>query len=93
MIKLTNDEQERIDTCCSLCLEDAVLTTGDYRWCEVHQDRGELLRWGMLRGYPELDGGSVAIGKGAYCWTIAATQGNDDMILVLLGTIEISEVA
>jgi hypothetical protein len=91
MMKLTEDEEQMLDSCCSLCLEPARLPTGEYRWCASHQHRGELLAWGMAHGYPALDGGTYNVARGAYHWTIAATLGTDDMIFVLLGIIELLE--
>ena len=93
MMRLTEAEQSILATCCSLCLGDAVLVTGEYRWCELHTFRGELLAWGMKHGYPELDGGLCKIAAGAYHWVVTATQGDEDMVNILLGMTEISQVA
>jgi hypothetical protein len=93
MMRLTEAEQALLDTCCSLCLGETVLITGEYRWCALHKFRGELLAWGIEHNYPMLDGGLYMIATGAYHWVITTTQGDEDMVNILSGMTEISEVA
>jgi hypothetical protein len=90
-VKISQDEQALLDSCCCLCLEETVLTTGDYRWCDAHRFRGELLQWGMAHSYPMLHAGVYIIAQGAYFWVTAATIGTDDMVYVVSGIIEILE--
>lgn len=88
MIKISQDDQALLDSCCCFCLEPTVLTTGDYRWCEMHRFRGELLAWGMAHDYPALECFPHAIMQGAYGWVIVATVGTEDMVYILQAGIE-----
>ena len=77
------------DYCC-LCLLDAAMTDAlGVPWCSEHAYRGHLLSWGYAHNFPALVAEPFAVAHGAYYWYIAATQGSDEYVGMLLGAIEV----
>jgi hypothetical protein len=79
------------DECC-YCLTETPSVMSDalgVPWCKEHQYRGHLITWGMAHAFPALEMAPFAVAHGAYAWYIAATQGSDDYVGMLLGAIEV----
>jgi len=57
-------------------------------WCEEHKHRGELLNWGVLHRWPDLQCCPYAIGADEYCWYVAVVAGMDELIWMALSAIE-----
>lgn len=77
---------------CGLCQQPTILVDAlGFPWCEQHQNRGELLNKGNEYGYPAFGCFPYAVGEGAHLWAMAATAGSDEMIAVLVDSIEAEE--
>lgn len=71
--------------------ETSLLDSFGLPWCEEHRFRSEFLAWGRAHRYPALQMEPFAVAEGASHWGIAATQGIEDMIWLLMGAIEMIE--
>lgn len=93
MRDLTLSDRFNQDLCC-YCLTETPSHMSDalgVPWCEAHAYRGQFISWGMAHNFPPLAIEPYAVAAGAYAWYIAATQGNDAMLGMLLGLIEMEE--
>lgn len=60
-------------------------------WCEECKQRGDLVNWGASHGWQALEIEPYAIAEGAYFYQIVAAMGSDEMILLMIGLIEMLE--
>lgn len=94
-----DDEALPLDQCIAPTVDEAGICCNDtvivddfgLPWCEEHQFRSEFLSWGKAHGYPALQMEPFAVAEGAFHWWIAATQGTEEMIWLLMGAIEMLE--
>jgi hypothetical protein len=79
---------------CSFCLNKVAMTDVlNFKWCNDHSYRGEMINKGAALGYPDLACSPFAIGSGKHCWAIAATAGREEMIHAVLAAIDYLEEA
>jgi hypothetical protein len=87
-----DDEALPLDWCIAptqdehgICRNETVLVDEiGLPWCEEHLYRHEFLEYGKAHNWPALEMKPYAVAQGMFFWVTAATQGTEEMLLLLL---------